>query len=288
MLWPTYAREARFAEERTGSLTLNLRATLAVIGLLASGPALAQQPDVAPEPVPIEEWSLEKVSAMGVEIHRQDSAAWRATDRLLETLAPEEVATVRGWIIVPEGDALKVRFLKAGDPSPLPGWDVVMTGDEAGPVTAATEPEFPAEQLAQVRAQATARANVGALRCSASLNTVVIADPDTDGWLVWLLTPTGEDRRIPLGGHYRFRISADGSTVLRRDQLSNTCFFAERPPGRLRDAMLFFTQIVSRGPVETQVFLSIQNQITIVVSAGDRFYSIGGARIGDITDMVNR
>ncbi len=267
---------------------MRLRATLALIGLLATGPALAQERGVAPEPVPIEEWSLEKVSAMGVEIHRQDSAAWRATDRLLETLTAEEVATVRGWIVVPDGENLKVWFLKAGDPEPAPSWDVVMAGDQAGPVTAAPDAVFPPEQLAQVRAQATARANIGALRCTSRPNTVVVADPDSDGWLVWLLTPMGEDRKIPIGGHYRFRISADGSTVLRRDQLSNTCFFADRPPGRRQDAMLFFTQIVSRGPVETQVFLSIQNQITIVIMAGDRYFSVGGGRISDITDMVNR
>ena len=77
--------------------------------------------------------------------------------------------------------------------------------------------------------------------------------------------------------------------MLRRDQLSNTCFFAERPPeGQRENAMLFYTQIVSKGPVETHVFLSIQNQLTLVIGAGERFYSVGGARIADITDMVDQ
>ena len=40
--------------------------------------------------------------------------------------------------------------------------------------------------------------------------------------------------------------------------------------------------------METHVFLSIQNQITLVIVAGERFYSVGGARIADITDMVRQ
>ena len=145
-----------------------------------------------------------------------------------------------------------------------------------------------AEENAQFLARQTAIANIGPLRCSRQMNAVVFADPDSDNWFVWLLTPMQNDQ-IPIGGHYRFRISADGRTVLRRDQLSNGCFFAERPAEiEAETALLFYTQIVSKGPVETQVFLSIQNQLALVIGAGDRYFSVEGARIADITAMVNR
>lgn len=273
---------------------MRVSAFIAVVALGMASSASAQSAptqvatDALPPPVPIEDWPLDKVASIGVEMHRLDSAAWRATDALTAAISADELRTVRGWLIAPVEGGLRVSFYRHGEPDPVPGWDVVMTGRVAGPVTAAAKVSLTPEELAQTRALATARANIGRLRCSPRPNTVIMDDPDSDGWLVWLLTPMPESGAIPIGGHYRFRISADGGTVLSRDQLSNSCFFVDRPPAARQDAMLFYTQIVSKGPVETQVFLSIQNQVTLVIMAGDRYFSIGGARIADITDMVNQ
>lgn len=266
-----------------------LRATLALIGLLAAGPVQAQQSDAAPEPVPIEEWSLEKVSAMGLAIYRQDVAAWVSTDALMAHLAgaqpPPDMA---GWIVVEDGDDQRVRYVRRDDAGVLKaGFDVVVRDGRAGAVEVVDE-VLSQSEVAHFQARQTAIENIGRLRCSQRLNTVVLNDPDSDGWLVWLLTPTPESRAIPIGGHYRFTISADGGTVLRRDQLSNGCFFADRPPPDLRDSLLFYTQIVSRGPVETHVFLSIQNRLALVIGAGDRYFSIEGPAVADITDLMNR
>lgn len=261
-----------------------LAAAALLLGALPSTVA-AQR---APDPIPIEEWSLEKVSKMGQEIYRHNVAAWVATDALLASFgdAPPP-AGMAGWIVVEDGDALKVRFLRQDADVLKSAFDIIVRDGRAGPVEAVSGP-LSAEESAQFLARQTAIANIGRLRCSRQMNTVVIADPDSDDWLVWLLTPMENDR-IPIGGHYRFRISADGGTMLRRDQLSNTCFFAEPPPeGQRENAMLFYTQIVSKGPVETHVFLSIQNQLTLVIVADERFYSVGGARISDITDMVDQ
>lgn len=263
-----------------------------VVGMASSAYAQSAPPqgsaDALPVPVPIEEWPLEKVSRIGAEMYRLDTAAWLATDALVKAISQEETRTIRGWLIAPVDDELRVRFYREGNPDPVPGWDVVMKGRVAGPVTPALESALTPEELAQARALATARANIGRLRCSSRPNTVIMDDPDSDGWLVWLLTPMPENRTIPIGGHYRFRISADGGTVLQRDQLSNGCFFAERPPQEARGAVLVYTQIVSKGPVETQVFLSMQNQVSFAIMAGERFFSVGGSRIADITEMVNR
>ncbi|MCS6624879.1 hypothetical protein N0B44_18345 [Roseibacterium beibuensis] len=262
-------------------------ASLAAAVLMAvAGPALAQR---APDPVPIEEWSLEKVSAMGEAIYDHDRAAWVATDALLAHLADgARTAGVAGWIVVEDGEALRVRFLRNDGGVPASAFDVPVRNGRAGAVQIPTDPTLSAAEQARFRARQTAIDNIGRLRCSQNLNTVVLDDPDSDGWLVWLLTPMPESGAIPIGGHYRFRISADGGAVLRRDQLSNTCFFAERPPAEAREAMLFYTQIVSKTPVETHVFLSIQNQLTLVIMADDRYFSVGGRRIADITEMVNR
>lgn len=248
-------------------------------------PAFAQR---APDPVPIEEWPLDKVSAMGLAIYHQDVAAWVSTDALMAHLAgAQPPADMVGWIVIKDGDDQRVRYLRNDAGVLKAAFDVVVRNGRAGPVKVVDDALSESEQ-AQFRARQTAIQNIGTLRCSRQLNAVVLDDPDSDGWLVWLLTPTPDSGAVPIGGHYRFRISADGGEVLRRDQLSNGCFFADRPPADMRDAMLFYTQIVSKGPVETHVFLSIQNQLTLVIGAGDRFFSVGGARIADITEMVQK
>jgi len=266
-----------------------VRIFVAVAALMATlaSPAFGQER--APDPVPIEEWSTDKVSAMGLAIHRQDVAAWVSTDALMAHLeGAQPPARMAGWIVVEDGDDQRVRYVRRDDAGVLKAaFDVVVRDGRAGAVEVVDEVLSESEK-AHFQARQTAIENIGRLRCSQRLNTVVLDDPDSDGWLVWLLTPTPESRAIPIGGHYRFTISADGASVLRRDQLSNGCFFADRPPADVQDAMLFYTQIVSQGPVETHVFLSIQNQMTLVIMAGERYFAVGGARISDITDMVNQ
>lgn len=270
---------------------MRFAAALAALAAAMALPALAQtapSPDggTLPPPVPIEEWPLDKVSRIGLEMYRLDSAAWLATDALIEAISEEELRSVRGWLVEPGGEGLRVHFYRQGEPDPVPGWQTLINDDRAGPVTPAQESALTAGELAQTRALATARANVGPLRCSPNVNTVIMGDPDSDDWLVWLLTPMPENGAVPIGGHYRFRISADGRSVLRRDQLSNGCFFADPPPADVQDSMLFYTQIVSKGPVETHVFLSIQNRLPIIVAADDRFFAVGGAQIAEVTDTV--
>lgn len=252
---------------------------VALLGLLST-PAFAQR---APDPVPIEEWSTDKVSAMGQAIYRQDVAAWVATDALIAHLAnAEPPAGMAGWIVIDEGEAQRVRFVRDDRGTLRPALDVVVRDGRAGAVEAAKDEVLAEAEKARFRASRTAAENIGRLRCSQRPNVVVLDDPDSDGWLVWLLSSTTDANIVPVGGHYRFRISADGSTVLRRDMLSNSCLNMPRdqagPDGQ--PAAMVVTQIVSQGPVETHVFLSLQNQIPIYVMAGeDRLFEVLGARI---------
>lgn len=275
---------------RMTTIQAALAVTLALTGPAVAAPAIAPSASAstaaeqAPAPVPIEEWSMAKVTAMGREIYRQDTAAWLATDALLAAFDRDSLTDLRGWIVVPDGDGLKVRFLRQGPSGEKIGWDVVVTDDKAGPVIQPADGSLAPAEAAQWRARQTAIANVGPLRCSANLNTVVVADPDSDNWLVWLLTATTDTNIVPIGGHYRFRISADGLSVVRRDQLSNGCLnmALTSPDHPNRPAALTVTQIVSSGPVETHVFLSLQNRIPIYVAHGDTIFAVEGDSIHEI------
>ncbi len=267
--------------------------TLALIGTAGSisTPSQAQASrDAPPLPVPIEEWSQAKVIAMGEEIFRQDTASWVATDALVAALGQAGTGEVRGWVVIPEGQNQRVRFFKPAANGVQAGWDVLVTDGRAGAVVPAADGTLSEEETARWNARLTAAANIGTLRCSQRLNAVVVRDPDSDGWLAWLLTSTTDANIVPMGGHYRFRISADGRTVLRRDQLTNTCLNLpkDQAPRGAQSVGLVVSQIVSAGPVETHVFLSLQNRISIYVGAGDRMFAVEGASIRDASAALRR
>ncbi len=249
-------------------------------GTLALPPSLQAQ-DRAPEPVRIEEWSQARVTEMGAAIFEQDRAAWVATDALLAHLNGAAPAGLRGWIVVKDGADQRVRFVRMDGETLKPGWDILVRDGRAGPVDVVTDGELTVVEQAQFRARTTAAENIGRLRCSPQLNAVVLDDPQSDGWLVWLLTSTSDAGVIPMGGHYRFQISADGASVVRRDMLSNSCLNMPRPRAddRGEPAAVVVSQIVSDGPVETHVFLSMQNRLPVYVVAGDNLFEVNGPRI---------
>lgn len=252
------------------------------LALTCHAPALAQT--AAPAPVPIAEWPLLKISAMGLEIYRQDVAAWVATDALMARFAGSRPAGLGGWIVVPEGEDQRVRFVIRDGEAVRPGWDVLVRNGRAGAVEAATDRVLSDEELARFQARQTAAANIGRLRCGPNMNSVVADDPDSDGWLVWLLTSTTDANIVPVGGHYRFTVSADGMTVLQRDQLSNGCLAMPKTPPSpgAQTTSLFINQIVSQTPVETHVFLSLQNRLPIYVGVADKVFEVNGAVIREV------
>lgn len=251
------------------------------LALASHAPALAQS---APAPVPIAEWPLAKISAMGQEIYRQDVAAWVATDALMARFEGAPPPGLAGWIVVPDGDNLRVRFVAREGEGVRPGWDVVVRDGRAGAVEVVADGLLSDQELARFRARQTAAQNIGRLRCGTNMNSVVADDPDSDGWLVWLLTSTTDANVVPMGGHYRFTVSADGLSVLGRDQLSNSCLAMPKPvPSAGRQPVgLFVSQIVSQTPVETHVFLSLQNRMPIFVGVGAKVFEVNGVAIREV------
>lgn len=259
-------------------------ATLLTAMVLAGFALPAPAQDRAPDPIPIEEWSQSRVSAMGQAIFRQDQAASVATDALIAHLnGGQPPAGFAGWIVVEQGRDQLVRFVRQDGEAIVPVYDIPVRDGRAGAVIDVEAGELGAVELAQFRARLTAAANIGRLRCSPQLNAVVLDDPDSDEWLVWLLTSTNDANVVPMGGHYRFRISADGASLVRRDMLSNSCIsMSTTGPNGARPAALTVSQIVSRGPVETHVFLSLQTRLPIYVAADGKVFEVNGARIREV------
>lgn len=260
---------------------------LAAALMLAATPAslLAQTPAPAAVTTEVTEWPLTKIVALGTDLYRHDQAAWVATDAFLEFLGDERPADIVGWIVTGAGTDLTVRFLRRAGDDLRPGWDIRVVDGEAGTVVpAADDAVLDDREKAAFRARQTASAGLGRAPCSRTMNAVVLTDPDSEDWLVWLLTPVPSAGALPIGGHIRHRVSADGLTLLSREPLSRSCLTLEpsTTPEGSTTAGLFATHIVSDTPVETHVFLSLQSGLPLYVGTGDIVWLVDGATVEQV------
>lgn len=252
---------------------------------VAPAPLLAQTPAPAAVTTEVTEWPLAKIVALGTDLYRHDQAAWVATDAFLEFLGAERPADIVGWIVTGTGNDLTVRFLRRAGDELRPGWDIKVVDGVAGPVIpAADDAVLGADEKAQFRARQTASSGLGRAPCSRTMNAVVLADPDSEDWLVWLLTPVPTVGSLPVGGHIRHRVSADGLTLLSREPLSRSCLVLEpsTTPEGSTTAGLFATHIVSDTPVETHVFLSLQSGLPLYVGTGDIVWLVDGTTVEQV------
>lgn len=248
-----------------------------------------QAADDAPPPQ-VKTWPLLQTGAIGTSIFFQDRAAWRASDVLLAHLDGATDHGLIGWIVVEQGDAHLVRFLRGDPTAPLPGYDILVDKNgRPGSAIQSKDAALPDDHAARFLARTTASAAIGQLRCAARYNTVVLDDPDGDGWLVWLLAATTDADIVPMGGHYRFHVSADGRTVEKREQLSSGCLDMNRPQAGQdgQPVALVTTVIVAPQPLEIHVFLSLLNRLPIYIMAGDKLWGVQGAMIREV-DMPKR
>ena len=251
---------------------------------------VAQAADDQPPPQ-VETWPLLQTGAIGSSIFIQDRAAARATDALLARFDGKAPDGLIGWIVVAEGEGQLVRFIVGDLASPRPGYDVLV--DKNGRASAVIDThgaDLSADHLARYRARnSAAAASIGSLRCAARYNAVVLDDPDGDGWMVWLLASTTDANKVPMGGHHRFHVSADGLTVEKHEVLSGGCLDLDRrQSGQSGQPVGLVTSvIVAPQPLEVHVFLSLLNHLPIYVMAGDKVWSVQGALIREV-DMSKR
>jgi hypothetical protein len=233
---------------------------------------------------PIREFPTATMESLGRAMHRQDSAAWVATDALRPRIADFRAAHLLGWIVEDTAGGQRVRFLRDDGHGLEAGYDIDVTGDLKTTVSEPTDRTLTAEEKANFAAwNAAAAALRGQPVCRAGYNHIVLRDPEGDGWLVWLMAPMPESGTIPIGGHYRFSVTADGKTVTRRDALSASCLVVPKPDAKAgQPVAAFVTHLVSPTPVETHVFLQLQSGQALIVGAGEHIWGIENGRMRDM------
>lgn len=254
-----------------------LRRVSGLLGLMlvAAAPVLAAE-TVRP---PIREFDPRTLEQLGATIYRQDRAAWLASDALVAKIKDPAKEKIIGWVVEGHGDAETVRFVRDTGQGPEIGFDVEVTAKGAGKPTTPADRALTDQERAAFAARMTA-AKIAPKPCAGTFNSVVAKDPTGDGWLVWLLSPSPSRGAVPVGGHYRFSISADGKTVKQVDALSASCLTLQPPPPDARGAGMVASHIVSPTPVETHVFLTLAYRQPLFVVTGDQFWPVRNGRIG--------
>lgn len=234
--------------------------------LIAAGTVLASS-GAAQTPTALRKFDQATVERLGRSLHRHDRAAWIATDALLKRFRSPQAAGVAGWIVVEQGDADLVRFVRSVEGRLEAAYDVRVTARGAATVAEPADRTLTATEQAAFSARAAAAGAVAQV-CRPGYNTVVLPDVDGDGWLVWLLAPTPKVGVLPIGGHYRVTVAADGRTVEQADKLFATCLLidpSQGAPAGAKVAMAVASDVVSEAPQETHVFVQLQSRLTLYV-----------------------
>ncbi len=238
------------------------------------------------EPIPaLEAWSLDRMREMGIALAAQDRAAIVAGERLRRSFDNADPPGLIGWIAIPDGEAQRIRFLVDRAGEPRIGWDVVVTRRQAGQLIIPSDDRLSPDEHAQFRARRTAAANVGPEACG-RYNVFALKDPDSQDWLVWLLANANDARTVPMDGHFRFRISADGSRMLRRDRLSRSCSRHPRSPGTVQKILYMAG---GTPPSEAIAYVSIMNGFQIAVeNSPTTFIVFNGTEVEEVTPRRSR
>lgn len=216
---------------------------------------------------------------LGQAIFVHDNAASLATDALHAWLGKDD-PTLRGWLSLGLPKPWLVRFIRMNDSLPCAAFDVTIRSRPAS--VKAPEPcqALTATQHAMYRARTAALQQLRDA-CPANYNTVVLPGSliEKSGWLVYLLAATSTPGEIVVGGHLRFVVATDGSRVLERTKLSNSCLTVPPCEDCKESVGAVVSHVISPYPIETHVFLSLLHQKPIYVVTERGMWRVSEGRI---------
>jgi hypothetical protein len=254
------------------------------ISLLVPFGAAAQDPQE-----PIRDFSLAVIEQLGHEIYRRDMAASVATDVMLQQRLELDDYPLRGWVVTEDAAGLLVTFVGEYDGEHKAVFDVRPDASVSPRFALAERRVLSSEEAAQFRARTTAR---GAIKepCSERYNSVVMQDPENDGWIVYWLASTTEPGAMVIGGHYRVMVSPNGEEVVAGDRLSRSCMTLEGAQANDQEtAAAVVSHLVSSTPVETHVFVSLLHRKPIYVLVGDdELWAVEDGRIRQVDESELR
>jgi len=203
--------------------------------------------------------AVKNAELLGAAIYAQDRAASLAGDSFLAAFKPDQRTEVAGWLVRGGTDSQVVTFVGKRDDKYFGLYQVDVKHDQAGSVVPIDPPrELVGADLGMFMARQVALKAMPH-SCSTPYNTVVLPGSlaNFDGWLVYLLAASSDANTVPVGGHFRAHITADGATLMSIEPLSKSCLTLSRATEKGATAALYMTHVMTDTPIETHVFLNL-------------------------------
>ncbi|MXO90935.1 hypothetical protein [Pontixanthobacter aquaemixtae] len=251
-----------------------------MIGLAVSAPALSASPEGA---------GAEQIAAnakakrLGEQIFRHDQAAWKASDELNAQLRAENRPEFLTYMTeeLDNGNVRVVFYTKIDEKL----FEFVVFEIDGGNVVYAKMHDDPKQHplsdflLGQVAArdaamQEGARQQLPLCR-SGSANFVTLP-PDEDGMVsVYILSPPVTPGRFPIGGHYLFRVNAEGKPVSGR-AFENSCLDGPRLERYVPNGPTSFPFVhqLDNHPTEIHHFAARHMNVPLSITAAELTWEI--------------
>ncbi|HEY0027290.1 MAG TPA: hypothetical protein VGC35_05425 [Allosphingosinicella sp.] len=250
--------------------------------LAAALPATAAAPDRMSD---AEAAAVQLALNRGVLIYAYDQAAWHGTDDMV-TKIPNAPDTVGGWIVDGPSDAPEIVFYDRNATDPHAVYTARFKDgklESSRVLTAADDRTLSPVRKALIAAKGAAAEALEAaktLQCKEQpFNTVVLPGIGAEPVLVYFLSPQTSKTAIPMGGHYRVEVAANGKAKLR--PFTKSCLELEfGEPGKKPEA-LAVSHFLDPTPTEVHVFSSLAAHLPIYVGTreGGRIWAVEGPRI---------
>jgi hypothetical protein len=233
--------------------------------------------------------ALEASVARGRLIGGIARAGLMATRDMLSRVSDPDGAGITGWIAEAEGNGSTVTFYADTPTGPV----VVYRADILGGrvvsrdvFLAGNRPPLNPIQARMAAARA-ATAGLDHQVCGGQDFDVLVVPPATaDGPIdVYQISQQGRPGHVPLGGHFKTSVAADGTVSASRG-FTNSCLDVAVPvtAAGARPAPIAVTHLLDPLPQDIHVFLSILTGHPLVVVAGDpqRLFQVTSAGIAEI------
>lgn len=244
----------------------------------------AEVPASAPAATAGPEAQLAAIVTRGRLLYQLDQAAWHSTDALRRDVSDPAAAGVRGWIVEPEGDAMRVTYYGFADATPVP---IYMASFKRGKVSRArlvpaTERRPLGPEAQRMIAARDAMTKQSPARCVPQpFNSIVVPPTSADAPIdVYLLTPQTKANAWPVGKHYRLGVAKSGAVGSPRE-FTKSCMTlgTEGLPKGARPIALSIGHVLDPVPTELHVFTALASRIPLVVQTGETYWHVDGTKI---------
>ena len=268
----------------------NLRFILILISVSLLSPSIyAQAPDFKSE--------RSVVQTLDQMLYDHDQAAWHATDKLLLDMKKNgDIAALRGWITVPDGRNVVVKFIAETEDGPVSAWEAKVRGSKVRSYKRVKMPELLSESDLELwRARSAVDLDRSKV-CAQYLpmNSVVFRVPgDLENRIyVYYLASTKQAGEVVLGRHFRYLVSADGRQILETKEFTNTCFAIDAGKSRkdvpkgAKTVGLTASHLKAPYPEETHIFANLTHKIDLFVMTTEngKMWTVKNGRIREIKD----